>query len=925
MLLDEMSGASSPVFPSGRRLLGRGREREVLDRLLDGVRAGRGGVLVVHGEAGVGKTALLEYAIDAASGFRIARASGIEAEMELPFAAVQQLCSPFLELMECLPQPQHEALGVAFGLITGPAPNPFMVGLAVLGLLAEVAEEQPLVCLVDDAQWLDSASGRTLAFVARRLLAEKIVLVFATRELGEALAGLPQRQVEPLGRRDARALLESVLPAPLDEGVLERIVAETRGNPLALLELPRGLSPTQLAGGFGLPATVPLSASIEEGYTRRLAKLPSDARRLLLLAAADPVGDPALVWRAAESLGIPQSAAHTVESEDLLALSPRVLFRHPLVRSAVYAAAPLRQRRDVHHALAEATDPTIDPDRRAWHRAQAAATPDEQTACELERSAGRAQARGGLAAAAAFLERAVALTVDPARRTQRALAAAQTKFEAGAFDEALDLLETAQSGAAVNELVRARVHLLRAQIVFVSRRGSDATPLLLAAARELEPVEPNVARATYLEALSAARFAGPLASPNADLLTVSQAALANPPMPQAPRPSDLLLEGLAVQNTEGYAAGAPLLKAALSAFERETPLPPEDARWLSLALWAAADLWDDETWRRLTTRELERARESGALPAIPLCLSMLSYIHATSGELAAAESLLDEIRAVAEATGIPAQPYLPLWIAALRGREAETRDLIQAALDEAAARGEGYATFVTDHVTAVLNNGLGRYSEAFAVLRRQVVDPSYRDGSPRPIAEVIEAAVRSGERQVAELALALLAETTTAAGTDWALGVEARSRALLSEGEAADALYLEAIERLGRTSIRFQLARAHLLYGEWLRRERRRLDAREQLRTAHELFSEFGVEAFAERARVELEATGEHARKRTVDTLDQLTPQETQIARLAAEGHTNREIAARLLISTSTVEYHLRKVFRKLDIKSRIQLQHRPS
>jgi DNA-binding CsgD family transcriptional regulator len=901
-------------------LIGRERERQVLDRLLNDGR----GVLVVHGEAGVGKTALLEYVVEAARGFRTARTSGVEAEMELPFAAVQQLCSPFLELMERLPRPQHEALGVAFGLITGPAPNPFLVGLAVLGLLAEAAEAQPLLAVVDDAQWLDHASARALAFVARRLLAEKIALVFASRQVDDALGGLPSLHVEPLRRRDARTLLESVLPARLDERVLDRIVLETRGNPLALLELPRGLTSTQLAGGFGLPAAVPLSASIEEGYARRLARLPRDERRLLLVAAADPVGDPALVWRAAQRLGIPQSAADTVESEDLLALSPCVVFRHPLVRSAVYGAAGLKERRAVHRALAEATDPLIDPDRRAWHRAQAAATPDEDVAAELEHSAARAQARGGFAAAAAFLERSSELTPDPARRAQRALAAAQTKFEAGALDEALDLLETAESGTATDDLLGAQAHLLRAQMVFASRRGSDAPPLLLKAARELERIDPRLARATYLEALTAARFAGPLAG-DADLVNVSQAALAGPPLPQVPRPSDLLLHGSAVQITKGYAAGAPLLKAALSAFERETPLPPDEARWLSLALWAAADLWDDGTWRRLTTRELERARKLGALTAIPLALSMLSYIHATSGELAAAEALLDEIRAASDATGIPAQPYLAMWIAALRGQEAETCDLIRAALDDAASREEGYATFVTEHVAAVLYNGLGRYSAAVTALRRQAMDPSYRDGSPRPLAELIEAAVRAGEPELAQLALGELAETTSVAGTDWALGIEARSRALLSDGEAAESLYREAIERLGRTSIRLQLARSHLLYGEWLRRERRRLNAREELRTAHELFRDFGVEAFAERARVELEATGECARKRTVDTLDQLTPQETQIARLAAEGHTNREIAARLFISASTVEYHLRKAFRKLNVKSRTQLAHRLS
>jgi DNA-binding CsgD family transcriptional regulator len=917
-----MSEAPSRIRAPSSQLFGRDREREVLDRLLGGALRGSGGVLVMHGEPGVGKTALLQDAIEAGREFRVARTVGVEGEMELAFAALQQFCSPFFNLMDRLPHPQHGALGVAFGLSTGPAPNPFLVGLGVLSLLAEAAEEQPLLCVVDDAQWLDSASARALAFAARRLEAERIAVMFATREVGEALARLPELHVQPLGRRDSRALLESVLPAPVDDRVLQRIVAETRGNPLALLEVPRGLTPAQLAGGFGFPAAMPLSASIEQGYARQLSTLSDDARRLLLVAAADPVGDPALVWRAAERLGIPEAAAQTVESEDLLALSPRVVFRHPLVRSAIYGAAGLNEQRQVHQALAAATDPEVDPDRRAWHRARAASAPDEEVAGELERSAARAQGRGGFAAAAEFLVRAVALTPGPSRRAQRALAAAQSKFQAGALDETVGLLAIAESGTAVDEHLRAHVRLLRAQITFASTRGSHAPALLLNAARELERIDPRLARATYLEALSAARFAGPLAG-DADLVKVGQAALAGAPLPPVPRPSDLLLHGLAVQVTKGYAAGAPPLKVALRAFDRETALAPEEARWLSLALWAAADLWDDGTWRRLATRELERARKLGALTAIPLVLSMLSYIHATSGELAAAEALLDEIRAASDATGTPAQPYQGMWIAALRGRQTDTRDRIQAARDEAASRAEGYATFVTEHVTAVLYNSLGQYSDAVAALRRQAVDPSHRDSSPRPMAELIEAAVRAGEPELAQLAFGQLAETTSAAGTDWALGIEARSRALLIDGEAAESLYREAIDRLGRTSIRLQLARAHLLYGEWLRRERRRLDAREQLRTAHELFREFGAEAFAERARVELEATGEYARKRTVDTLDQLTPREAQIARLAAQGETNREIAARLFISPSTVEYHLGKAFRKLDIKSRTQLAQR--
>src|SRR4051794_31824648 len=480
-----MSGAPSPVRLPGGQLLGREREREALGRLLEAARSGRGGILVVRGEPGVGKTALLEYAVEAGRGFRIARTFGVEAEMELPFAAVQQLCSPFFELMERLPQPQHDALGVAFGLSTGPAPNRFLVGLAVLGLLSEAAEEQPLLSVVDDAQWLDRASAQVLAFVARRLLAEKIALVFATRALGDALAGSPELHVAPLGRRDARALLESVLPARLDERVLDRIVAETRGNPLALLELPRGLTPAQLAGGFGLPNAPPLPDRIEDSFRRRLAPLPAPTRELLLVAAAEPAGEPGLVWRgggptrvptrelllgaaaepagepvlvwrAADHLGIGVGDATPAAAAGLLEFGARVRFRHPLVRSAVYRAAAPEDRRRVHRALAEATDSDVDPDRRAWHRAQAASGPDENVASELERSAGRAQRRGGVAAAAAFLARATELTPEPARRAQRALAAAQAKHDAGAPGAALALLGATEAGE-LDEIQRARV------------------------------------------------------------------------------------------------------------------------------------------------------------------------------------------------------------------------------------------------------------------------------------------------------------------------------------------------------------------------------------------------------------------------------------------------------------------------------------
>jgi len=924
-----MSEASPPVLSSDGQLFGREHEREALERLLDGVRSGRGGVLVVYGEAGVGKTALLEYAVEAARGFQIARTFGIEAEMELPFAALQQLCAPMLELMERLPEPQHDALGVAFGLITRPthppahpAPNRFLVGLAVLGLLAEAAEQQPLVCVVDDAQWLDSASARTLAFVARRLLAERIALVFATRELSDTLAGLPELHVERLGRRDARALLASVLPARLDESVLERIIAETRGNPLALLELPRGLSLTELAGGFGLPTTVPLAAGIEEGYLRRLARLSQDARRLLLIAAADPTGDPALVWRAAERLGIPGSAAQTVESDELLALSPRVVFRHPLVRSAVYGAAGLTERREVHRALAESTDPEIDPDRRAWHRAQATATPDEDVAAELERSASRAQARGGLAAVAAFLDRAAALTPDSAHRAQRLVAAAGAKRDAGDLEAALGLLVDVEEGA-LDELGRARVDLLRAHIALEQRRGRDAGHLFLSAARRLEPLDPELARETYLEALGGAMASDVEVVGGAP--AVAAAARAAPPGTVPPRAVDVLLDAFAIRLTDSYAAAAPTLARALDLLLAIDVSTDDVGRWLSLSSGrngniAALEMWDAEALHILAARQVRAARDTSALVHLQFALSFLARSHMLAGELTAATLVIDEARLIAEATENPPLVNAPMILAAWRGQETRASELIEATSEEAATR----RWTSNNYARSVLYNGLGRHD-----LARDAASEAFQ---PDPIGygsllvpELTEAAARTADRALLESVLEWLSERTRLISSKWATGIEARVRALLSDGDVADGLYRQSIADLSTTRLRLELARTHLLYGEWLRRERRRLEARKHLRTALEAFTSMGTEAFARRAERELLATGERARKRTVDTLDQLTPQETQIARLAAEGHTNREIAARLFISASTVEYHLRKAFRKLDVKSRVQLEDRLS
>jgi DNA-binding CsgD family transcriptional regulator len=903
------------------QLLGRERERTALDRLVESARDGYGGALVVHGEPGVGKTALLDDSVEKATTLRIVRSAGVEGEMELPFAAVQQLCAPILELGERLPPPQRDALDIAFGLSPGPAPNPFLVALAVLGLLSEAARERGLFCVIDDAQWLDRASAQALGFAARRLAVERIAIVFAAREMGQALRGLPEVHVEPLGHRDARALLESVLPAPLDDQVLERLIVETRGNPLALMELPRGLTSSQLAGGFGVLAAAPMHAGIEESFQRRVAALPRDARLLVLIAASEPTGDAALLWRAAERLGIPESAAFAAESNGLISFQPRVAFRHPLVRSAVYRAAGAVERTEVHQALAEATDPDTDPDRRAWHRAQAAVMPDEDVAADLERSAARAQARGGFAAAAAFLERSAALTVEPARRAGRALAAGQAKHQAGATDDAVALLDQAEVGP-LDGFQQAEAEVLRARIAFATNRGSDAPPLLLAAARRLERLDVPLARETYLDALTAALFTGRLAAV-VDTRQVAGAALAAPPASD-PRPVDLLLDGLATLIAHGPAAGTPRLRDALAAFARRDMERTEALRWRWLAGRAAGFIWEYEGWDKLTDHHIRAAREAGLLAELPLALNTRVGVHLFAGETKAAAALVDEAEALARATGDGIAPlYGAVSLAAHRGREDELTRLVRAGTEDFVARGEGLGVTAMNWLTAVLNNSLGRYDEAFGAAAEATRIPGEIWFSTYATVELIEAACRSGRPEEGAEALESLSASTSASATPWALGVEARSRALLAQGAAAEPLYREAIERLQPTRLRLDLARGHLLYGEWLRREARRIDARNELRAAYELFTDFGMEAFAERSRIELEATGEHARKRTSATLDQLTAQEAQISRLAADGNTNREIAAHLFISPSTVEYHLRKAFRKLDVTSRTQLAKR--
>ena len=899
-------------------LLGRASERQRLDRLLENVRGGQSAVLVIRGEPGVGKTTLLRYGARQAAGFRVEQIAGIEAEMELPFAGLHQLCPPMIARLDVLPEPQRDALGVALGLSSGAAPDRFLVALAVLSLLSALAEERPLLCLVDDAQWLDGASGQVLGFVARRLLAESVGILVAVREPdGEpAFEGLPELPLEGLGDEGARALLARAVPGRLDDRVRDRIVAETRGNPLALLELPRGMSAAELAGGFDLPAPRDLLGHLEDHYLRRVRALPETTQQLLLLAAAEPVGEPTMLWRAAERLGIGASAFAPAEDGELLEVGELVRFRHPLVRSAAYRAASPEDRKLIHEALAKASDPEIDADRRAWHRALASAEPDEDVAAELEHSAGRAQLRGGLAAAAAFLERATELTPDPQLRTRRALAAAEVKHLSGAPDTALRLLGQAEASV-LDELQRARVHLLRGQTAFGSSHGRDAPPLLLAAARELEPLDPALARDTYLDALSAALFVGRLAG-DVGVMEVAQAARAAPAA--STRPQDLLLDGLAVVITEGYAAGAPLLERAVGAFRTED-MPAADAvRWLWLATHAAHDLWDDESWEQLCTRHVALARQAGALTVLPIALSARIGLHLFAGELGTAASLIEELGAVTEATGSGLPPYGALALAAFRGHEAEADTMIRAVREELGPRGDGMGLTLVEHAAAVLYNGLGRYKEACEAAQRGAAHPQELAFSTWSLPQLVEAAVRSDQPALADDAMRRLAQTTGTSGTDWALGVEARSRALVSDDGTAERFYRDAIDHLGRARVRAEHARGHLLYGEWLRRGGRRSDAREQLRTAYGMFTAMGMEAFAERARRELLATGETVRKRRADTRDALTPQEFQIARLARDGLSNPEIGARLFLSPRTVEWHLKKVFTKLAIRSRMAL-----
>ena len=900
--------------PATRRFVNRETELEAIEGLLAAARGGSSAVLVLRGGPGVGKTMLLEHAIGRASGLRVGRVGGVDSEFDLPYAALHQLLAPFLEEIEALPGPQRNSLASTLGLIEVERSDRFLTALGVLTLLSNAAQDTGLLCAVDDAEWLDEASAQVLSFLARRLVSEGIAMLFtfgAAHPTSVALAPFRELNFEGLSQVASRELLDRKVEGTLDSGVRDRLVIEAEGNPLALIELAQLLTAEQLAGLAPLPKALPLGDRLEQGLMRNVRGLSSDARSILVLVATERSGDPGLLRRAADGLGLSQTAIDDAES--VLRLGAQITFRHGFVRSAVYALASETTRRDAHLALAEAMDPDADEDRIAWHRAAASVDADETVAADLEASARKARDRGGQVAAAAVLELAAELTPDPSRRAARLLVAADADLAAGALSKA-DTLLSQLTPKLLDDEQRAEAQRLRGTLALARGDKGSSSTLLIEAARVLAPFDLRKARDTCLDALATAMFAGRLASDRGMREAVECAR--SMPEPTQTTAADVLLDAFATLVDEGSAAAAPVLRRGVGLAGESG-----DLRAIGPAFQAAFELWDDEALHTLAQRRVDLARGSGAFVALPNALNQLGAYEVLVGRFDAAEACFEEADEISAATGyagiLGKTGVGPLILAAWRGEDARTRALAEVCSRDGTARGFGTFVGFAQSALGVLELGLGRYHEAMIAVQDAGLDQIL---VTRTLPDLVEAAVRCGEEQLATQAAGELAESTTASGTDWAIGVLARSQALLVAGREAEGLYREAIGRLQRSRARTQLARARLVYGEWLRRERRRRDAREELRAASQLFESMGALAFADRAQSELAATGERVHRRTPETLELLTPQERRIATLVSEGAPNAEVAAQLFISSRTVEYHLAKIFRKLRISSRSEL-----
>lgn len=916
----------TPAWP----LLGRHAERDAIDELLAKARDGLSGVLMLIGEPGIGKTRLLEYAAAAAADLTVMWLTGVESETQLGFGALHRLLRPFMDRVAGLPAPQRDALSTAFGLGGSEPPDRYLVGLATLTVLSGVAADQPALCLVDDVHWLDRESAEALAFAARRLNADSLGFIFARRSAAArpeagglaTFATLPVRHLDGMEPLDAKALLALGVEGSLDPTVADRLVAGTGGNPLALIELTVQLSPEQLVGVAPLPARLPVSRTLDAHFRAAIAALPADTRTLLLLIAAAPADDAALIWRAAGRLGLTARAADAAAQGGILTRTPRPAFRHPLIRSAVYADADAGQRRQVHAALAVACDSVGDTERSTWHRAEAAAGADDQVAAELEAAAELARTRGGYSEQALFLSRAAELTRAPERRAERLLAAADAHLISGDPAAAETLLDMA--AAHLNEPVqRARALRTKAVIEMFHVRVANVPAMLLNAVAELGGRDPEMTWDLLYEAMHAALMAQDRVS-GTTLADVAKATAAAWHDPDAPDWSgDLIVVGLALRVAEGHAKAAPVLRRALARLRAASELKEIGIPLAVLVSLATDDLWDIESLRELADRLAVADREQGALYALGMTLLVAAQGEIVNGGFAKADACYAQSDDLFGATGFPAdgavnRAYLLAW----SGREDELRAAVAGIVNLADSFGHGHMLQIGQHALALLDLGLGRYQpaldHALAIFHQ---DPPAVGNLVLPL--IVEAGVRTGHHEIAAAAQARITERAQAAGTPWGLGLLARCQALMSTDEDAESRYRDSVDLLGQVPVALDLAHTRLLFGEWLRRRGQRREARTHLHAAHQLFDSCGAVPFAERARAELLATGEQVRKRTMPAPSGLTPQEQQVAVLAAGGSTNAEIASRLFITVSTVEFHLNKVFRKLGISSRRQIESR--